>query len=853
MIEQQYYTRERGGLFSQTDGYDTVAKSPQLKLDYIKKNLHPLCSYDIPSELQKSGEQDENKYPPNMIVMPGGAGEMIIGQAVYKSKDFTGLRSTFFMHNFILSENEKRRYIKEPEKIFGITGFKKSFDLMEGRQLPTLAAIPYEGNNVYFLERERLFSRIGMTKEHFHKLIAATFAAVNSKKKVFIILDTPIEQLGELAKALLYHLYCVLPWSITERLGISTYASKMEAKKNIHITFLDKEALRFENKQSKDFIFDFVNKRVLNIEGDIEKEPYIKTGLPYCKNKAAWEKINYWSDAMSSNLKDSSERELTYYGRICTLFEMSLCFRAGKSYDLLDPKIRKGLLPLLLGYLQEVAADDIRKEMFELMEKAISILQEEIRNGILWEPDEIKALLTFKLEYCRNREQEVHCIQILLYLLNVASRDKKDEYINEVLILVHRYPNTYLSLFEAICASEELKKQMLYPLINDTFKEVDELEKLIEQMARFEELEVILMKEHYYTQVIYEKFGGCLRKVRDMMSFLNHLQRWCEQHKGAVYDNLLEEGEYYFLEHLELKGMSSEESLCQLRFSRSYPLENYEVIKAYQALKSDLSCMNPNKIKINSKVQELIKMFYRQKVRKDDFYLMVYAFLEMDPKSYRPKLNLKRVLQYLNSVKPSIMLEFIIWSKDQELYIDKAGFDGQVINFFINMKQKEGRIPKEAIKEKLGSQAKTKVLSERILNAVRPNFVKWTSHHKGLVALLGGVMIGTASIIGFLRWQSANSHPAVSKKVKLDPEIVAKLMPGYTTDREQIELFLDAKLEGLPSSLLVAENQTKETLSGGESGQEYSNEQKGKSSDLPEIDHNEQEQEQPSENENISE
>ena len=35
MIEQQYYTRERGGLFSPTDGYDTVAKSPQLKLDYI--------------------------------------------------------------------------------------------------------------------------------------------------------------------------------------------------------------------------------------------------------------------------------------------------------------------------------------------------------------------------------------------------------------------------------------------------------------------------------------------------------------------------------------------------------------------------------------------------------------------------------------------------------------------------------------------------------------------------------------------------------------------------------------------------------------------------------------------------
>ena len=58
MIEQQYYTRERGGLFTQTDGNDTVAKSPMLKLEYIKKSLHPICSYDIPSELHKIGEAD---------------------------------------------------------------------------------------------------------------------------------------------------------------------------------------------------------------------------------------------------------------------------------------------------------------------------------------------------------------------------------------------------------------------------------------------------------------------------------------------------------------------------------------------------------------------------------------------------------------------------------------------------------------------------------------------------------------------------------------------------------------------------------------------------------------------------
>lgn len=89
MVEQQYYTKGRGGLFSQMAGYDTVAKTPLLKPEYIKKNIHPLCNYDIPSELQKDGETDETKYPPNFIIFPTSTGELIVGQAIYKNEDFT--------------------------------------------------------------------------------------------------------------------------------------------------------------------------------------------------------------------------------------------------------------------------------------------------------------------------------------------------------------------------------------------------------------------------------------------------------------------------------------------------------------------------------------------------------------------------------------------------------------------------------------------------------------------------------------------------------------------------------------------------------------------------------------------
>lgn len=796
MIEQQYYTRERGGLFSQTDGYDTVAKSLQLKLDYIKKALHPLCSYDIPSELQARGEQDENCYPPNMIVMPGLSGELIVGQAVYKAKDFTGLRSTFFMHNLLLSENEKRRFMKEPEKLFAITGFKTSFDISEGRQLPTLAGVPYDANNPYFIERERLFSKLEISQKLFHKLIAATFISVNSKKKIFIVLDVAIEELGPMAKALLYHLYVALPWSITEKLGICTYANKAETKKNIHITFLDKKTLRQESKSGKDLIFDFVNKKYPTIDEDIESEPYIRTGLDYTKNKMAWEKINHWAEVLSTAFKEPSECGISFYGRVVNLFEMSLCLRAGRLYDISAPKVRKGLLKQVLMYLQSNIADDIRKELLDIMSYCIELVQREIKEGKLISEEELKMILSFKLEYCRNREQEEHCIQILVYLLAISSRQNDYNYVYNVLNIVHNYPKAYIHLFEVLCMHEELKKQVVYYLINDSFSNVKIFDDLVEQMARFEEVEFALIKDQYYMQVVYDKFAICVKAVKDLVSFLDRLQKWSKAHEREIYKNLLEEGEYYFLEHIQLKNIESERTMCRLKFSRSYPLENYEIITGYQKLKTDLSSMSPTKIRVNNKIQELIKIYYKQKVTKHDFYLLVYAFMELDEASHKPRLNLEHVLSYLKDIQMKIMLEFIIWAKDQEMYIDKSKFDSQVIQFCINLKEKEGKINKELIRTLLGEHKKTKVLSEKIIEALKPNLVKWLGKHGIVVGISLAIILAIGGGVGvyFYNQSQPVSSNTPLKERTATPEIIAKLMPDYTEDREEIRVWLEKRL-----------------------------------------------------------
>lgn len=730
MIEQQYYTRERGGLFTQTDGYDTVAKTSLIKLDFIKKNLHPICSYDIPTELQKSGETDESKYPPNFMIFPTTTGEMIVGQAIYKNKDFTGLNPTFFMHNFVLSDNEKRRYVKEPEKLFGITGFATGYNEADGRELPTLAGIPYEGEKTYFKDREKLFSKLGIDNALFHKLIYATFIVATSKKKIYIVLNVPIEELGELSKALLYHLYQELPWSITETLGICTYSGKLEARKSIQITFLEQNTLRHDNKMGKEFIFDFVNKKFLNIEGEAEAEPYIKIARHYTHNKLAWEKFNKWAEELSVTLRNKSDKNITYYGWIATLFEMSLYLKSGRGYDLSDQKVRKGLMSQILKDLQSNISDEMKEELTQILEYTIILLHQSILQDSLFTKDEIKVLLQFKLKvYTGSLEQETHCIQILIDLLEVAANEGNMPYIEMIFEEIKSYSGTYLHLYEALYKRPELKEKIAYPIIEAGLKEVMVIDDLIRKMGELEMLEPVLFSDSYYRQRIYSYFDGCLSLEANKVKLLLQVQKWCQEHKGILYNELQEKCESYFIEHINLEEIDLESILCKLSFSRDYPEENYEVIMAYQRLRTDLSFMSPSKIKVNDKVQELIKMHYKQNARKDDFYMLVYAFLELEQETYSNgfKLNLKGVLGYLHSINTEMMLEFIIWSKGQEVYIEKSTFDHQVITFFTALKQKEGKIPKEAIKEKLGGKEKTKALCEMILKAQKPAFLKFLS------------------------------------------------------------------------------------------------------------------------------
>lgn len=799
MIEQQYYTRERGGLFSQSDEYDTVAKTPLLKPEYIKRNIHPLCSYDLPEELVRRGETDETKYPPKFLIFPTPTGEMIVGQAVFKSQDYTGLRSTFFMHNFVLSAKEKRRFVKEPEKLFGITGFTDHYNPREGQELPTLAGIPYGGNELYFKDRRLLFNKIRMNEEIFHQLIYAAFQSVHSKRKIIIVLDVPIEELGRCSKALLYHLYLELPWSISEALGVCTYSGKLEAKKSIQITFVDQYTMRYDERTSAEFIFDFVNKRFINMQEDIEAEPYIKAASQYSHNKAAWEKFNRWAEVLSISLKENEKKDVSYYGKVAVLLDMSACLKSGKGYDITNRKIRNGLLKGLFSqFTAEGILEDVRAELSEILEYAITLVHRRIAIGELLSDDELRVLLDFKLKINEGSlEQEAHCVQILLVILEVASRENKIAYMDELFKLIKVYPATYIHLYQAIYERKQLREKIAYRVIDEHLRGITLIEELISAMKDLEIIEPILLSDDYYSQKILIAFHTCLHVADNHMQLLFQVQAWSREHSAGIYQVLREECEGYFVKYASLEEIGSEEALCQIQFDRSYLEENYEVIKDYQRLRTDLSFMSPNKIKINVRVQELIKGYYREKITKDDFYMMVYAFLEPGSEESGPRLNLRKVLEYLYENSLEISLDFIAWSKGQVFYIDQTKFDKQVISFFAEINKEGIKIPADVVKARLGKDSKVKILMKHILSLQKPKLIKRIKAYQKRIISAVLITVGSLAVMGTYCHQEEYNQKRIEEAFNeqvIGLNSIENLIPSISFDKTEVKKIIDERL-----------------------------------------------------------
>ncbi|MGG4142324.1 glycosyltransferase [Paenibacillus algorifonticola] len=398
-IGQQLYTRERRGIFRATEGYDTVAKSEGLDQQFVKKQLHPLCVYDAPAELAASGEKDGAAYPETAYVLRLESGEAVVGRSIYQAVDFTGLRSAFFTHNYVIpaviADADPDSY-----RAFLGAAFVDSYDIEKGMELPDLAELPQAAGGAWapreagaasstgggaglagFANQRAALAALNISEQRFKQLLFAVMASVGGRKKVYVALNVLVQQLPEQAKTLLAVLYASLPYAFRKQLGFMTFSKEPQSRKGIHLTFVEKGSLRAGDRNTdKDYTFDFVNDRFLNVDLDKGEHPYLDFAWSVMDEPDRAERFYQFAEEM---LHGMGQERLLALG---SYHELSVMFQVEEGSDELYERHKSAVLRGMLEYLQPAGALTQRMRMNDLFLSRFDYEFDAVRDGRVPEP-----------------------------------------------------------------------------------------------------------------------------------------------------------------------------------------------------------------------------------------------------------------------------------------------------------------------------------------------------------------------------------------------------------------------------------------------------------------------------------
>lgn len=347
LIAQHMYTRERGGIFHGTDGYDTIAISENLDKAFVKKYLHPFCMYHTPKALSERGEKDPSLYPEAVTLFQPETGDLVIGQAVFIPADFTGSRSTYFMHNYIIPAGLKDEWIKQPERLFQWNEFQTSYDVESGMVLPEVEAVEYNVTNILAIKDE-LLVRLAISEDQFKQLLFAVMTSIAGKKKVFISLDVPLEDYTNYALLLLELITVYLPYAHRRKLGAITFTSSPESKNYLHVTFFEPGTLNTADRSiEKQFIFDFSAERISGVDIGGQKHEYLDYVLDSFNKSARIDSFLEFADHALTGLPEEQKLELSSYYQLTDLF-LTLSGKESALYE----KNKLGFLHSLQKFLR---------------------------------------------------------------------------------------------------------------------------------------------------------------------------------------------------------------------------------------------------------------------------------------------------------------------------------------------------------------------------------------------------------------------------------------------------------------------------------------------------------------------
>jgi GTPase-associated protein 1, N-terminal domain type 2/GTPase-associated protein 1, middle domain len=468
-IQQQLYTRGRSGVFSSGPGYDTVAKSPGVENTFIKKVLHPLCSYYPPKALASTGEKDERKFPKSFLVSFLESGELLLGQSVHKETDYTGERETFFSHNYIIPAERASEFALLPEKLFGDISFITTHDVAEqGKALDELDEIPIVEKNEH-PPLITLLERASLTAENFKQLLYAHLYSLVSKKKVFVTIKGDVTEASYLAKNIAYYLFHATPPEMRKYYGFSSYQAEPQSKKNMSLIFVEKGSIRTTDSNfSKDFIFDFATGKT-NVNENIEGHPYVDFAYENLINFGVVQSsfFNFTSNA----LMDMHKVSLLLFNDLTQLYKI----KEGDFSLYEENKSRT-----FLQFLSFIKPETITKKL-ALYELLVDLVQYENQQVSKQLPT---SNLTFQMAdlypYLKNEDLSI----LANFFVKVFYYGHEDI---QFLVINFEKLQTQMPLFKIVMSrlaqEEKIKTQTLYPYVEYRMNQVNKLNEAIKEVV----------------------------------------------------------------------------------------------------------------------------------------------------------------------------------------------------------------------------------------------------------------------------------------------------------------------------------------------------------------------------------
>ncbi|CAG7645714.1 hypothetical protein PAESOLCIP111_05004 [Paenibacillus solanacearum] len=714
-VQQHYFTREREGVFRSNEGFDTIAKSAGLEPGFIKGTLHPYCAYKPPKELSERGEADASRYPESLVVFHADGGELVIGRSVYVPADFTGQRSAFFTHQYVIPEAGKETYIREPERLLRAGGFQNRYDISRGKELPELQEVPYE-HTFAAGERDALLTRLGVDRDRFQQLVYAAMSSVGGKRQVYIVLNCDVSEYALEARRLMELIYSCLPYAIRRQLGFMTVHGEPEGKQKIHVMFVAKGSLRTQDRNSS---FDFAGSRFVHTDLSGAEQVYLDF---------VWENRNdplqltdlfeFCDEALVGT--DAKERlKPSIYEQLAVLFEIE------QGNRLLYESDPAGRLAMLLSFL---SADTINRQS-RLNELFLRLMEKESAASVrsLPTPELVLALMQYgKVAGDDAKPQLLRCLAGFAHRVTAASRQDFGQaaWIYETLLTD---ADVFASVIHEVfrVSADEAEAYASYRIAK-----ADSIKAAVDEIGFWRKHDEYMLGSETLAKAMTSKLGRLVKTNRagrlEAAAILHHdLQRLSEREgSDAVSDLCLivsRELQADLLEQFRLMELSGVKELATLGFMLD-PVDIvwrsglhagarqlldewsalYKVLELGSGTASQarqlLQGMGPVEL---DRMQESAKRLFAERLE-PEYYPIVPHLFYTPPFSAASKYDAEydyfRMLSFIGEHAKEAVYDYLVWSLDDSRFVES---NGQLnLNYRAAIDRYFERLDKQAVKNK---------------------------------------------------------------------------------------------------------------------------------------------------------